>query len=77
MRIMTPGGLISALVSANLGAKVHMREQDITKVEMARRMETSRSPLARLLNPGESGVTLETMSRAAKTVNRQLRLELV
>jgi len=54
-----------------------MRTQGISKAEMARRMGTSRSQLDRLLDPGETGVTLETMSRAAKAVNRQLRLELV
>jgi hypothetical protein len=51
--------------------------QGITKVEMARRMGTSRSRLDRLLNPGESGVTLETMSHASKAINRQLRFESV
>jgi DNA-binding phage protein len=55
----------------------HMREQGITKVEMARRMGTSRSQLDRLLKPDGAGVTLETISRAAKAVNRTVRLELV
>jgi antitoxin HicB len=54
-----------------------MREQGVSKVEMARRMGTSRSQLDRLLKPDGAGVTLETISRAAKAVNRELRLELV
>jgi antitoxin HicB len=53
-----------------------MREQGITKVGMARRMGTSRSQLDRLLKSNGSGVTLETISRAAKAVNRTIRLEL-
>ncbi len=54
-----------------------MKEQGITKVEMARRMGTSRSQLDRLLKQDGAGVTLETISRAAEAVNRKLRLELV
>lgn len=54
-----------------------MREQGISKVEMAKRMGTSRSQLDRLLKPDSASVTLDTISRAAKAVNRSLRLELV
>jgi len=53
-----------------------MREQKITKVEMARRLETSRAQLDRLLDPDNDSVTLATLSRAAKAVGRSLRLEL-
>lgn len=54
-----------------------MNEQGLTKVEMARRMGTSRSQLDRLLKPNGAGVTLDTICRAAKAVNRELRVELV
>jgi DNA-binding phage protein len=54
-----------------------MREQGITKVAMARRMGTNRSQLDRLLKSNGSGVTLETISRAAKAVNRKVRIELI
>jgi hypothetical protein len=54
-----------------------MKTQGITKVEMARRMGTSRSQLDRLLDPDSGGVTLDTISRAARAVNRKVRLELV
>jgi antitoxin HicB len=54
-----------------------MEEQGITKVEMARRMGTSRSQLDRLLKPDSAGVTLDTIHRAAKAVGRELRVELI
>lgn len=54
-----------------------MKEQGITKVEMARRLETSRSQLDRLLDPENDGVTLAVLTRAARAVGRSLRLELV
>ena len=54
-----------------------MRAQRITKSAMAARMYTSRSQLERLLDPEKTGVTLETIQRAAAVVGRELRIELV
>ncbi len=54
-----------------------MRTQHITKSAMAARMRTSRSQLERLLDPEKTGVSLETMQRAAAVVGRELRIELV
>jgi Tfp pilus assembly protein PilN len=53
-----------------------MREQGVTKVEMARRMGTSRTQLDRLLDPQNDKVQLDTLQRAATAVGRSLRLEL-
>lgn len=53
-----------------------MKEQKITKTEMAARMATSRKQLDRVLNPQDENVTLETLQRAAKALGRSLRLEL-
>ena len=53
-----------------------MRKQKVTKTEMARRMETSRSQLDRLLDPDIADVKLETLVRAARAVKRRLKLEL-
>ena len=47
-----------------------MEKEKITKVEMARRMHTSRAALDRLF-------TLQTLTRAARAVDRDLRIELV
>ncbi len=54
-----------------------MEEEKITKVEMARRMRTSRAALDRLLTPGNASVTLQTLARAAHAIGRELRIELV
>ena len=54
-----------------------MKEQHISKVEMAKRLETSRSQLDRLLDPSNDGVTLAVLSRAAQVVGRSIKLELV
>ena len=53
-----------------------MKAQKISKVEMARRLQTSRSQLARLLDPDNDSVTLAVLSRAARIVGREIRLEL-
>ena len=54
-----------------------MAEQRLSKAEMARRMRTNRSALDRLLDPENTSVTLHTLQRAAATVGRRLRLDLV
>jgi antitoxin HicB len=54
-----------------------MHEQDLTKSALARRMQTSRAQLDRLLDPENDAVTLGTLTRAARAVGRQLKLELV
>ncbi len=54
-----------------------MKKDKISKVEMARRMNTSRAALDRLLDPGNVSVTLQTLTRAARAVGRDLRIELV
>ncbi len=53
-----------------------MEKRKLTKTEMARKMDTSRRQLARVLNPDDGNVTLETLQRAANAVGRSLRLEL-
>ena len=54
-----------------------MKARKLTKVEMARRMRTSRVQLDRLLDPTNDSVTLATLRRAAAVVGREVRLELV
>jgi len=54
-----------------------MKERNLTKVTMARRMRTSSVQLDRLLDPDNDSVTLATLCRAAAVVGRELRLELV
>jgi len=54
-----------------------MEEQQLSKSEMARRMETSRASLDRLLDPENESVTLQTMDRAAHVLGKHLRLTLI
>ena len=53
-----------------------MSEKDISKADMARRMQTSRSSLDRLLDPSFPSVTLLTLERAARALDLQLHIEL-
>jgi antitoxin HicB len=53
-----------------------MNAQGITKLEMARRMKTSRAQLDRLLDPNNDKVQLDTVQRAAAAVGRKLHMEL-
>lgn len=54
-----------------------MKKSKINKVEMARRMHTSRAALDRLLDPGNASVTLQTLCKAARAIGRELRIELM
>ena len=54
-----------------------MKERNLSKTEMAKRMQTSRAALDRLLDPGCDGVTLSTLQKAASAVGREIRIELV
>jgi DNA-binding Xre family transcriptional regulator len=53
-----------------------MGEQNLSKAEMARRMDTSRAALNRLLDPENRSVTLQTMERAARVLGKHLHLTL-
>lgn len=53
-----------------------MAEENLTKAEMARRMETSRSALDRLLDPENASVTLQTLQGAAQALGGRLKVEL-
>jgi len=53
-----------------------MKRQAMTKVELARRMNTSRAALDRLLDPENPSVTLHTLHNAAKAVGGKLNVSL-
>ena len=54
-----------------------MKQEQLTKTEMAARMQTSRASLNRLLDPSNPSVTLQTLERAAAALGKRLRVELV
>ena len=53
-----------------------MKENGLTKSEMAEKMGTSRSSLDRFLDPTIASVTLHTMDRAAAALGKVLHIEL-
>ena len=54
-----------------------MQKRGLSKSQMAVAMSTSRTSLDRLLDPGNTSVTLKTMDRAAAILGKRLRIELV
>lgn len=53
-----------------------MKANGISKIEMARRMGTSRSQLDRFLDPENDKVLLETVQRAAAAIGRRVSISL-
>lgn len=53
-----------------------MKNQGVTKTAMAKRRHTSRSMLDRLLNETDTGMTIETLSRAAQALGYRVKVEL-
>jgi antitoxin HicB len=54
-----------------------MKDQGISKSEMALRMGTSRAQLDRVLDPVSQNVTIETLARAAEALGEHFHMELV
>jgi hypothetical protein len=52
-----------------------MERAGLTKTEMAARMHTSRQALARLLDPNGSGLTIDTLERAAHAVGKRVKIQ--
>jgi hypothetical protein len=53
-----------------------MKKKGKTKQAMARELQTSRSQLDRLLDPRNTAVTLETITRAAKVLGKKVVLRI-
>jgi len=54
-----------------------MEERHLSKSAMAKLMDTSRAQLERVLDPSAYNITLDTLTRAAKVVGREIRVQLV
>lgn len=52
-----------------------MQKKNITKTEMAARMNTSRAVVNRLLDEDDTSVTLATLARASVAVGSSLKVE--
>jgi len=54
-----------------------MEIDSISKNQMAKAMNTSRSQLDRILDPDNSRIQLDTVIKAAHVLGRELRIELI
>ena len=54
-----------------------MQSAGVNKTILARRMHTSRTVVDRMLDATDTGLTLETMTRAATALGVRVRVELV
>ena len=53
-----------------------LKKNDLTKVEMAAHMKTSRAAVDRLLDASNTSVTLATLGKAARALGRKIKIEL-
>jgi predicted XRE-type DNA-binding protein len=53
-----------------------MTKAKVSQAEMARRMQTSRAVIRRLLDKNDPSITLSTISKAATVLGKNLRLKL-
>ena len=54
-----------------------MAKEHITKTEMAKRMNTSRSAIDRLLDPLNTSVTLLTIESAVTALGKRLQIQVI
>lgn len=65
---------IKRVIAWEIQQKIEL--EHISKSTMAKRMNTSRSALDRLLDPSNTSVTLHTLDNAAKALGKTLKIEL-
>ncbi|MBD3799767.1 XRE family transcriptional regulator [Sulfuricurvum sp.] len=54
-----------------------MAKEHITKTEMAKRMNTSRSAINRLLDPLNTSITLATIESAVAAIGKRLQIQVI
>ena len=54
-----------------------MENAQVSKSEMAQKMQTSRSSIDRLLDPENTAITLNTLARAATIVGKKLDIRFI
>ncbi len=54
-----------------------MKEHRLSKAAMAKRMNTRRSSINRLLDPNNESVTLQTLERAALALGKRLQINFI
>lgn len=68
-------GAIKKLISFQLLEII--KKENLTKSELAHRLDTSRAAVDRLLDPKNESVTLLTLTKAASVLGKKIKLELV
>lgn len=53
-----------------------MQKKNISKIEMATKLHTSRSALDRLLDPDNTSITLNSLAKAAHFLGKKLHISL-
>lgn len=56
--------------------KAEMEKKNLTKTELAKKMNTSRSSLSRLLDPEDEAITFKTLKKAAIVLEKKLVVQL-
>ncbi|MDR2542289.1 MAG: helix-turn-helix domain-containing protein [Treponema sp.] len=54
-----------------------IKKEHLSRTALAKRLETSRAAVNRLLDPENESITLLTLKRAANVLGKKLKLELV
>ncbi len=54
-----------------------MQKEHITKTEMAKRMNTSRTAINRLLDPLNTSITLATIENAVAAMGKRLQIQII
>ncbi|GHV84821.1 hypothetical protein AGMMS50230_04290 [Spirochaetia bacterium] len=68
-------GSIKKIIAFQLQETI--KNEKLTKTELARKLETSRAAVDRLLDPYNESVTLFTLKKAASIVGKKIKMELV
>ena len=68
-------GAIKKIIAYQLQEAIE--KENLSKTDLAVRLETSRAAVNRLLDPENESITLLTLKKAASILGKKLRLELV
>jgi predicted XRE-type DNA-binding protein len=60
-----------------LQMRENLRQENLTKTELAAQLETSRAAIDRLLDPYNESVSLLTLKKAASIMGKKIKFELV
>ena len=54
-----------------------LEKDDITQTELARRMQTSKAAINRLLDPKKPSITLNTLMKVAHALDRNIQISII